>query len=223
MKKTLIGVSAGLALCLSSYAFAKGDVYAPTDNPYTKTGFEVGIDAGWADYSMAGYGILGDEDTNNFAAGAHIGYNWELTNHPNLQFGAEFGYKYLGTLSDYGQGYLAVPGVDGAYLDHLRQHVLDLLLTAKYYVYQGFNLFGKAGVANVLQQTKYKGTVHSSSDSWSSSEDIWGLRPEVALGAGYTFYKHLDVHVMYDHIASDADSTSIVGSNTVLAGLSFVF
>jgi hypothetical protein len=144
----------------------------------------------------------------------------------------------------------------------INQQAVDLLFTGHYFIWQSLNLFGKIGVAYVDSEINQKASAtrndhtiqyisgqpypvpqdFTSTITNNYDESIWRFRPEIALGIGYTFMQHLDVHLVYDYIfAFDRDvdtsgfgfywnndvpntiSPYIYSSSSVMLGASWIF
>jgi hypothetical protein len=223
MKKYLIGLSALLAM---GVAFASGDNFMAKPASYAAAGTVIGIDVGWGWSNL----YLNGSDTGNTRdnyygmvdGGAYIGYNFHPTT--NLLMGVELGYKFLGYSSDDNFG----DNDRNSYSASMYQNVADLLFTAHYYVYKGWNMFGKIGVAGTFQTDPY---LNENSDE---SETNFRLLPEYAVGIGYTWNQKLDLHLTYDHVGS-AENNGLLGpvvsngddafesNNSIMLGISYTF
>ncbi len=149
---------------------------------------------------------------DNFAAAAHIGYLFPVTQ--NFLLGAELGYNYLPE-NKYTFGIAsAFPGKDPktALVNgtiKYSQYSLDLLGVAKYYVTDEFNIFGKAGIAYVNQKVTQSFTNGNPGDpdllkrlpSISSSEAKF--LPKVAVGVGYNITQNVELTAQYSHTFGD--------------------
>jgi hypothetical protein len=229
MKKYLIGLSALLAM---GVAFASGDNFMAKPASYAAAGTVIGIDVGWG---WANNYL--DEDflpRNNYFGmvdgGAYIGYNFHPTT--NLLMGVELGYKFLG----YSSMDKINIGDESFDTDSLSayQNVADLLFTAHYYVYKGWNMFGKIGVAGTFQTDPVTDGLVSAavdeSDDSSNSVTNFRLLPEYALGIGYTWNQKVDLHLTYDHVGSAENNFFINGgqdgffsTNSIMLGISYTF
>jgi hypothetical protein len=224
MKKYLIGLSALLAM---GVAFASGDNFMAKPVSYAAAGTEIGIDVGWG-WSNA---YITDDTykgayngRNNYYGmvdgGAHVGYNFHPTT--NLLMGVELGYKFTGYSSGSGSYFVN----DYAKVDFdqtVYQNIVDLLFTTHYYVYKGWNLFGKIGVAGTFQTDPFSDAV--TTGTADDSVTNFRLLPEYQVGIGYTWNQKLDLHLSYDHIGSDNldDFDQFLTTNSIMLGLSYTF
>jgi hypothetical protein len=175
------------------------------------------------------------DNNGSFVWGVHAGYDWQ-TGKSSL-VGLELGYKDLGEAKYKAelQGHIG----GGSTLEHffdvnasrkINEQALDLLLTYHYFVYHGFNVFAKAGIADIYAQTQQdvdagmgiggSGTSTRSGDiepsggfvylhnipALDGSMHIWRFEPEMQVGAGYMFAQHVNVYAYYDHIGDSAPS-----------------
>jgi hypothetical protein len=262
--KNHIKVLTGLAICVSvTAAYANGDI----QTSYAKPGFVVGLEGGWGNlntpdpvyprgfilpFDTATVYFNKDHDIGDFMWGAHVGYDFQTGS--NSLVGVELGYKDLGRSkysSNLGINFDEDSSIDFAtdFSRKIDQQAVDLLLSYHYFVYQGFNVFAKAGVADVYSKTRQNLSVSLDTDdttfnniripaaifngeisALSGSKSIWRLEPEVQLGAGYMFAQHVNVYAFYDHIG-DTDSSvgdhltqaKVYNSNSVWAGISYTF
>jgi hypothetical protein len=257
-----VKVLTGLAICASASAYASGD-YMPsyakagfvvgveggygflnTPNPTYPKDFTYQINPDTI-YGVTIPGLRATyektNDIGSFMWGVHAGYDF-LTG-PHSLVGLELGYKDLGQSKYSNELYLhelhaaLTGGGSHPTLDISRkidQQALDLLLTYHYFVYQGFNVFAKAGVADVYSTTdqdfdvKHVDEIHA----LEGKESIWRFEPEMQLGAGYMFAQHVNVYAYYDHIGDGSDTGNVVdhltqakvyGSNSLWAGISYTF
>jgi hypothetical protein len=228
MKKYLIGLSALLAM---GAAFASGDTFMARPASYAVGGTVVGVDVGWGwsnGYfsNMDFTGGIGFNNRNEYNgapdAGAYIGYKFHPTT--NLLLGVELGYKFVGYSSaDLKTGNEEIDRTLTVY-----QNVIDLLFTAHYYVYKGWNLFGKIGVAGTLQtDPAVNDLVDITTGTISNADAVTNFRllPEYSVGMGYTWNQKLDLHLTYNHIGSGelGDSDMFLTTQSIMLGLSYTF
>lgn len=178
--------------------------------------------------------------------GAYGAYNFKIS--ANKTVGVQLGYKDFSKStynSIYADNYIiaAQPpvfkGFTWTYTNNtsvsIKQQAVDLLLTAHYWVWDGLNVFGKAGAAYVnskITQDQHASIVENPLIDQDAntffndfySQDIWRLRPEVELGIGFTFNQYLDLSLSYNHLFSDGNNTAnfklddtFLGSNNPLA------
>lgn len=244
MKKLLL-TSIAVSAFACGAAFASGAM-APVA-PAHPGGWVLGLDGGYGQLSTLQsnlwddfYTLSSDEtesqshEIGDFVWGAHVG--WETNATDNLLLGLELGYKDLGD-SKYDSHYTWNNGA-GVESWHIKveQQAVDLLLTGKYFIYEGLNVVAKAGFAYEEATTKqdYSDT---GDPSENYSKSFWQLEPEVELGFGYAINQNWDVHVMYDYIHGtdgninnnndytvfdeDFKHTRAYESNSVLLGVSY--
>jgi hypothetical protein len=194
----------------------------------------------------------------DFVWGVHGGYDWQTGT--NSLVGLELGYKdlgeskYSGSLkanTTYSTMFSGPPPVDPTHTNvdasrKIDEQTLDLLLTYHYFVYQGFNVFAKAGVADVYSQTRQIINLDATFPPQNSAQvaplvakyipgleattHVWRLEPEMQVGAGYMFAQHVNVYAYYDHIGDSAPSVwdhlsqaKAYGVNSIWAGISYTF
>lgn len=200
--------------------FAQSDVQnQPID--YIATGFILGIDAGSGTMHKPGkipgiinafdgmiYQSYSNDYCDDFVYGIHAGYGYAIS--AKTIIGLELGYKNFAKSFTEGEYHL---WTDGSLLSNLRrdykQQGFDLLLTGHQYLYKGFNIFGKIGIAYI------GGNIDQSLSSLrpdelinmgipittlNGSSSIWKFEPEFSIGIGYTFWKHFDVHLAYAYV-----------------------
>jgi len=222
MKKYLIGIAAGVALCIAGCAFAAGDTFARNGTGY------VGVEGGYGFLNTPEASYPKDfgtypfyEDVSNYATttekgeavwGFHAGYDFKISRVWAL--GIEIGYKDLGeskytsTWTDYENYQEVYQLVEFNGSRKINQSAFDLLLTARAFVWKGLDFFAKGGMAYVgsttdqdlTYQVMAGGTIHNL-QPWDGKSTIWRIRPEVAIGAGYLFTPHFHVYLAYDYIA----------------------
>jgi hypothetical protein len=196
-------------------AVASGDdsMYFPAS--YVKAGPIIGEDIGYLHHSI----YPGQDDITNIdsrvdyfgsiTVNAYVGYNFQFNNY--LLLGAEIGGGFLSSTS-YSDSHN--PEYNN---EELAQYALDILFTSHLYVYKGWNFFGKLGAAMLYQVSK--------NIIYKDNQEIamFRIRPEYAIGLGYTFSKQIDLHFMYQHIGSESDADSIAASDALLLGVSYTF
>lgn len=264
LKRNLI--IAGLLISGSSVAYADGNLDSQTTS-YAKGGFSIGIDGGWGNLagpeqmyptSYYGDGIIlepfqaipahikytNDTDVGDWVYGAHIGYDFVVNSKTLLGF--ELGYKNLGKTSNL----LTLDLEDMRYPLHVldadaykdtNQYAIDFLLTGHYFIWQGLNIFGKAGVALVNTDTDQQISVLRWSETGEFTHDVelpatsgseFRLQPEGSIGIGYMFLCGADIHVSYDYIMGSNGNNGLTDilsqnkpytSSSVLAGVSYTF
>jgi hypothetical protein len=264
-----IRVLTGLAICASASAYAMGE-YAPA---YFKPGFVLGVDGGYGflntpdkmypgDFTLVNpmpnggnvWNLVLDQHQNigSFIWGVHAGYDFQTGT--NSLVGLELGYKDLGRSKyevegTYHNDVNAIdmyPLVNATISQKMDEQALNLLLTYHYYVYQGFNVFAKAGVADVyasqhqnidvaitgrinekqLQTLTFNGSMLG----LDGCNHVWRFEPDMQIGAGYTFAQHVNVYAYYEHIGDNAPSiwdhlsqAKAYAINSVWAGVSYTF
>ncbi len=127
--------------------------------------------------------------TGSFAAGANVGVKHAFN--PNVLAGAEFGWNYNG----YSE-YTLTSTADDTDTFKIYSSDLNLLGTGTYVFNNGFNLFGKAGLASVRQTLVIKDSEGYENDDVTHTTKIL---PMAALGAGYQV-KLLNFYLQYSHI-----------------------
>lgn len=188
----------------------------------------------------AGYGMLSTPDQNfcdpgvcpgvtgashstgSFAGGLNIAYNRALTQ--NVLVGGEFGYDYDG-LAKYTEDFH-----NNSDTLKISSQDFHLLATGTYLFANGFNVFAKAGVAQVYQKSNWSDSTNVDL-SWANTSDLQ-YHPMTAVGAGYQIHK-LNIFVQYAHIFgkdtnnfsdlfnSDGTFTGTVSVDTFKAGLGY--
>jgi len=254
MRKYFLMYGLGFACLLTSSVFASGRaniLHQPTS--YAMPGWVVGADVGW--------GYLGtpkdnltipyypnfpqSHDIGDVVWGIHGGRTFDITR--NALLGFEVGYKDLGKSKYKSSGEWDPPRIVNL-TRKVGQQTIDVLLTGNYFVWHGFNLFAKAGMAYVgstTEQTFYDSNFpHEKLPYYNTKKSIWRLRPEVILGMAYMFNNHIDIHVLYDYIYGVSETKwgpyggsdyiwqvvrsfpskpRIYGANLVMGGISYTF
>lgn len=198
-------------------AFASGAM-APVA-PAHPGGWLIGIDGGYGQLSTLQGNLRSDwvnpdyimpegsvysqnHDIGEFVWGGYLGREFNLSE--NALLGLELGYKNLGK-STYNYFLFQAPPVNHTESWNIKidQQAVDLLLTGKYFIYSGLNVFAKAGVALVDATTKQnylEKDPQFADRSYNYDKSFWQLEPEIALGFGYSFASNWDVHLMYDYV-----------------------
>lgn len=260
MRKYFLIFGLGLACLLTSSVFANGMAYV-SHRPacYAIPGWVVGADLGWGYLDTPANNLFFDDgnlwanlsqshDIGDFVWGIHGGRTFDIS--PSMLLGFEVGYKDLGR-SKYKSSGESLGLNDQEYKFDLArkvtQQALDVLLTSHYFVWQGFNLFAKAGMAYVESTTKqtfseeFNIRYNYDVSNLNTKKSIWRLRPEVIFGMGYMFNNHVDVHVLYDYIygvtetkwnnldyiyppsGPESPKPRTYGANLVMGGISYTF
>lgn len=229
MKKCLVGLSALLAM---GVAFASGDNFLAKPASYAAAGTVIGIDAGWGwsnayanslDFSDGSPDVFKNRNDyyGMFDGGVYVGYNFHPTT--NWLMGVELGYKFVG----YSSTTLKIPGDDETFSKDLStyQNIVDLLFTAHYYVYKGWNMFAKAGVAGTFQTDPLVTDVTVLASNSDDTVTNFRLLPEYTLGMGYTWNQKVDLHLSYNHIGNAVlvDDDLFMTTNSIMLGLSYTF
>ncbi|MBA2650703.1 MAG: outer membrane beta-barrel protein [Tatlockia sp.] len=250
MKKTLLLGLTGVASLISaaSYAGTMGPI-----ETFHRGGWIIGGDIGYGYLSTQEEDILAPvpltfpaltevqdqhHKIGDLVGGGYVGRDFEVSN--SLLLGLELGYKYLGQSKYKGHT------IDNLSFNFIRtdiqvyQHAVDALLTAKYYVWQGLNLYAKAGAAYVRSKTTQASNfnIGSIAGGLFTEDTIWRIKPEFDLGFGYTFGNNLGVNFTYTHIGGvDTNVTglfrfynngpdrtpAVFQYNGLTAGLSYTF
>ncbi|TAL63171.1 MAG: hypothetical protein EPN84_05380 [Legionella sp.] len=186
-----------------------------------------------------------DHRIGQWVGSGYLGYNFLITE--RFLAGLESGYKYLGE-SKYSTRLQAPTGSTGGSFNEsvkVEQQAIDVLITGRYFVWNKVNFIGKAGAAFVYSQTKqlYTQIINVPSTSFPNAvfygnDKIWRIKPELAVGVGYSFNEHLNLNLLFTHIHGDNGVVgafrffSILGGdntpaayeyNGVTAGLSWNF
>lgn len=179
--------------------------------------------AGWVIGADIGYGYLSTQEENILApvpitvpastevqaqsrnigslvGGGYLGYNFKVLD--ALLMGVETGYEYLGQ-SHYKS--LARDLISSNFFNNdikVNQQAINLLLTSRFYVWQGFSFIGKAGAAVVRSETNSKSNFNLPPFIGGLPTDavIWRIRPEFSLGLGYPIANQMDLNLVYTHI-----------------------
>lgn len=260
MRKYYLIFGLGLACLLTSSVFANGKAYVLHQPAcYAIPGWVIGADIGWGyldtpennlffDDGVSWNDLSQSHDIGDIVWGIHGGRTFDIT--PSMLLGFEVGYKDLGRSKYKSTWALGPREQSGKLTRKVDQQAIDVLLTGNYFVWQGFNLFAKAGMAYVESTTKqtFSGEVLPSNNTdyasyYNTKESIWRLRPEVIFGMGYMF-NNFDVHVLYDYVygvtetqwnSSDYENSRnpnlpqyppkprTYGANLVMGGISYTF
>lgn len=170
---------------------------------YARNGYSIGIDEGFNDQALLGWG-------------AYIGYDFAVQ--AKTLIGVELGYKSVKGF----QNLIIIPF--WRLFDDSEQDTTDLLLTAHYYIARGWHIFGKAGLAYVEAR-------HTGQCIWCSGivDKERRIEPELSIGTGYTFYGHFDVHAAYTYIGGTDDhehqypKARVYSTNMLMLGVSYKF
>ncbi len=234
MKNLILASVAAASLGTASLALAGGPDQ-PINTPAPKGGMYAGIGLGVGSLDMpsdiSSDAIVSNQDQKNnmgLAGRLDVGYLMDVRS--NMLVGAELGYNYL-PQTKYTVTYDDANGtVNNEY--KYTQYSVDALGVAKYLMQNGFDIFGKAGVAYVKQTAKL-----TSGNSAVSKDHLGKILPEVALGAGYAVNSNVEATFTYAHVFGDdidqvSDVTAatasningqVVSSNTFLFGVDYKF
>lgn len=148
---------------------------------------------------------------SDVAAGASIGYKRRVNR--TMSVGAEFGYDYNGQ-AKYDEGF----GDGSSTTVKLTSKDFHLLATGTALFRNGFNVFGKAGVARVDESLRGSADLSNNNFVDLGDTSTTGYKPMVAAGLGYRF-RMVDIYGQYSHIfATNADNFSdLADSNNNLA------
>ena len=215
MNKKYIALSAPLIIIAISSAFASTKNI--TNNTSRHGGIYIGGNVGYAnsdtdgDLFNAKYGknefSKQTKSIKNLSAGAHIGYLFDITN--NFLLGPELGYVYLPTNS-YSFNVARSGGTSPAYKGKIKykQQAGDVLLVAKYYINNSFNVFGKVG-AEYLSQTITQDTTLKGASKASTLKDTHGkVMPKVVAGVGYNITSNIELTLAYSYVFSGDKASS---------------
>jgi hypothetical protein len=211
MKKYVIGFF--ILLVMTGVAIANGDNSMYFPQSYAKAGPFVGIDGGYGHQSI----YAGQDDANDFQGrtdyfgslmfNGYFGYNFQLNNY--ILLGTEIGYQFLGVSNHTDEQEFSN--------EKLAQQGADLLFTGHIYVYKGWNFLAKLGAAFVVQNSK--NIIYKDNESML----MFRIRPEYAIGMGYTFAKQTDLHVFYQHVGNEGDDDTIAATNALMLGVAYTF
>lgn len=263
MKKQFSKILMGTIICAAStVAFASGDSYNRSTGSFIKDGWSIGIDGGYGylsspeafypnDFSVATDGTVdtytASAEVGDWVWGVHIARDFRIST--NMLLGLELGYKDLGDANNHINHERTTnrDNIIHEYNETLNrdysQNAVDFLLTAHYYLWQGLNIFGKAGVAYVQSDTNqfYDNTFPIEDggpiiEPLNGDNDIWRLEPEFSLGVGYMFKCNIDIHAAYTYIGGANDQpiatpenamflpkAKVYSTNMVMAGISYTF
>lgn len=262
MTNNLSKIFLGIAVCAAStVAIANGSNFQSTpSSSFAKQGFIIGVDGGYGhlstpeaaypndqtytdDVTNITYKDTSDSDIGDWVWGAHIGYDFKVR--PDMLIGLEAGYKDLGSSKISANS--SATDEDGNLLTSVdfsrkyEQNAVDILLTMHYYIYHGFNIFGKAGIAYVRSEIDQSQSAYISridsvtvNDLNTGDNDIWRLEPEASLGIGYTFSCGVDVHAAYTYVGGADDQpytdsydnlpkAKVYSTNMATLGVSYTF
>jgi hypothetical protein len=86
-------------------------------------------------------------------------------------------------------------------LKYARADDINLLLTGRYLWTQGWDVFGKAGIARVHQRDDIR------SGNATQANPITKYKPILTLGGGYYFTQHFHTYLEYRHIFGSNQNT----------------
>jgi hypothetical protein len=204
---------------------------------YAKQGFIVGVDGGVDALLAPDIQYLSSEKEDGgthkpWGWGTHVGYDFQIT--PDLLIGPELGYKNFNQSKHFKMLYIK-------YDESYKQNALDLLIGTHYYVYQGFNIFGKLGAAYVTSNTIDLTCSYSNNKNnmvtyiQPKHGHAHKIEPEFVLGIGYTFLEHIDTHLAFTYIGGDShqikvryndnylSKARIYASGALMLGVSYKF
>ena len=210
MNKLLVTMIASAGLVASASAMA----VTAKSAPYIGGEFGYGAPALATDT----YGTVNDATVGGVAGGGILGYNYALTQ--NVLIGAEFGYHRDGKAS--------FKNNDGSYLN-ITSNDLDLLLTGTYLFNSGWNIFGKAGVARLMQSASEDNVA----DNFSGSATLKKYKPDLKVGLGYLIDLQkagsINIFAQYGHIFGNSEGSNTnpdpskipFATNTITAGVTY--
>jgi|GEM_PF-1302174 hypothetical protein len=228
MKKVII--ASLLSLTLTGAALAGG---APTPNSYiqmpSKQGFVTGIEGGYAWIQTPSKNLYSLSDftngsnsyrTGEFSYGVHLGYDFALT--PHVLLGPELGY--------YDNGYSQYKGSQPGFANKTEVTSSDFEAVAKltYMWYNGWNIFGKGGVARVDQ--KFDSVQAFGTTVASNGKTLNKYKGIAAAGFGYEFANGFSFSLVYRHIFASSSSNfqtnanrakKVYGVNAVMADAAY--
>jgi len=170
-------------------------------------------------YEPEWYITSSSHSTGNIAGGISAGVNHTLK--PNLLVGAELGYESNGK-SRYDENFI---NSNYDYTMKIFSSDWHLLATGTYLLPKGFDVFAKAGLADVKQKLE---------QTDDGTDTITQVKPMIATGVGYQV-KMVNIYLQYAHIfADDANNFSdlyksdgtygnIVSTDTFKAGVAYNF
>ncbi len=209
MKKlTLISLIAGSLGATPAFAYVER-AFPPVNPVYGLNTFYVSGDFGAGALATPAKNLPDTSDTVSssyfntfFSGGGSIGYRRAIN--PMFSLGVEGGYDYNGK-AQYKQSYAYYPPYYGedTITNNITSQDFHLLSTGTFYFYNGFNVFGKAGVADVHQTLRV-----NYNNPWDivpvnlGDETTNAYKPMVATGIGYSF-RNVDIYAQYSHIFGD--------------------
>ncbi len=234
MNKVILTAAAVLTMGAASFAMAGGlDQTGPSQAKHG--GLYVGGGLGYASTTMPKK-IFADNNSlnaffaannqknkfDNFAANAHIGYLFPVTQ--DFLLGAEFGYNYLPE-NKYtfdvvapGSGLNPNPILANGTIKY-SQYSLDFLGVAKYYITDQLNVFGKAGISYVNQKVSQSfandKALAAAFKLPSVSKEKGKVLPKVAVGLGYNITTNIELTAQYSHTFGSKISQIKKGSSLV--------
>lgn len=164
-------------------------------------------------------------DNTYLAGGLSTGFRGAIN--PILSLGGEFGYGYDGQAK-----YTEEVAYDSSGTARISSQDFNLLGTGMLHFRNGFNIFGKAGGAYVIQKLHVTGQALGE-DLGDYNTSINGFKPMVATGIGYQL-RMVNIYAQYSHIfgsnpdnfsdfisPTDGTLTQIVSVDTFKVGLAF--
>ncbi len=175
----------------------------PEKNNSGKNNFYLSLSGGWA-YLITPNAYVWSPDypwlvsstsfkQSGFSRGVDAGYKYALTK--NFLLGVEGGYSFNG----------AATYTEDSLMEKTTYKITSsdwhLLLTGTYQFNNGFNIFGKAGLARVNQSLNMNNPNNPNifPMTQSSSIDSIRLQPMIAIGTGYKI-KSFEIFFQYSHI-----------------------
>ncbi len=196
-------------LIVSAVALVMAASVVPAMAITAQSGVYVGGVAGYGSAALPNNSLNGVPSTSSkegsLAWGGMVGYNYALTDH--VLVGVEAGYN---------QDAKASYTFAGLGNETIKSRDLDAMLTSTYQFSSGFNVFGKAGAAELRQTV----------DAYDGNSRVTRIRPTMKVGSGYMFdlgnAGAMDVFVQYTHIFAKNASNSNVNLATTPVSVSSV-
>lgn len=202
MSKTRILLLTTVALCAGASAAVaadlptmKGPPPAPTPAPYSWTGFDVGVQAGYGwgveqdDLSATAFGVLSDHfDANGAIGGAHVGYD------------QQFGSLVLGVLGEFDasglSGSITKTSASGACFEgcvvslSFRNTWQAFLLARAGVAFDRLLVYATGGLAFGDDRESVTATNFGTGDVWTGAQTNTLVGGAIGLGAEYAFDEH---------------------------------
>ncbi len=198
MRKSLILLTTAAAL-----SFAIAGNAQPLTTHSSQAGAYAGIGLGYGgmdtpelDSAEKNRSTSSSEDIGGAAGRVYGGYLWQVS---NFLIGPEVGYNAYSN-----NEYKLSDGVTTSNLTY-SGYTIDLLGVVKYPFANGFNVFGKAGIAYTSQKIEFDG--NAPGISFSQSKTNTKTLPKVAVGAGYNWTNQFSTNVTYSHSFGNAPSS----------------